>query len=262
VPTKCLLRSGVQLTCTLDDVLSGELPMTPPKGANVVQDTQVQDYSAEVAGVGEEIANTHISSLFTDGSKELAMRLRSVLSKLAQDLSKRVLGHRDLAKVIEKRNDTIIRSRLAAEELRLVIVLALVDDAVREHGLIGDAVDEGAVGHVVFRQRVGPHFLHVGFDDGHGLEDRLKTDFGVGDGVFIVLLGASGRDGFDDVGGAFDQFASLSDHVNVSEDETRFGRLWVKTFLESANEAKVRVVIMTLGRVNQVVVVQSIGSSV
>jgi hypothetical protein len=262
VPTKCLLRLCVQLTCTLNDVLSGELPMTPPKGANVVQDTQVQDHGAKIAGVGEEIADTNISSLFADGSEEFAMRLRSVLSELAQDLSKWVLRHGDLAKVVQKRDNAIIRTRLATEELRLVIILALVNDTVREHRLVSDTVDESAVGHVIFGQRVGPHFFHVGFDDGHGLENGLKTDFGVGDGVLILLLGASGRDGFDDVGGAFDQLAGLGNHMDMGEDEACFGRLWVKTFLESADEAEVGVVVVALGRVDEVVVVQSIGSGV
>lgn len=53
--------------------------------------------------------------------------------------------------------DAVVGTTLAAEGEGLVVFAAVVDDTVREHGLIGNTEDEDAEGEILCRLGVGPH---------------------------------------------------------------------------------------------------------
>lgn len=53
--------------------------------------------------------------------------------------------------------DAVVGAALAAEGEGLVVFDPVVDHAVREHGLVGDAEDEDAEGEVLGRLGVTPH---------------------------------------------------------------------------------------------------------
>jgi hypothetical protein len=53
--------------------------------------------------------------------------------------------------------DAVVGAALAAEGEWLVVFAAVIDDTVREHGLIGDAEDEDAEGEILCRLGVTPH---------------------------------------------------------------------------------------------------------
>lgn len=53
--------------------------------------------------------------------------------------------------------DAVVGTALAAEVEGLVVFDAVVDDAVGEHGLVGDAEDKDAEGEVLGGLGMGPH---------------------------------------------------------------------------------------------------------
>lgn len=53
--------------------------------------------------------------------------------------------------------DAVVGTALTAEVEGLVVFDTVVDDAVGEHGLVGDAEDEGAEGEVLGGLGISPH---------------------------------------------------------------------------------------------------------
>ncbi|KAI6767734.1 hypothetical protein HG530_005743 [Fusarium avenaceum] len=179
---------GGRVHGVLEDVLAGEHPVSPAETSDVVEDSEVQHCKTEIAGFGEEISHADLYSCLADVLEECAVRLGAVFAELDEDIGKRVLGHWDLADVVQERNNGIVGSRFSTEELRLVVVLSLVDNTIREHGLLGDAVDKGSVGHVILWKGLSPHALHVRLDDLHGVEDEFQASLGLCDLASAVVL--------------------------------------------------------------------------
>jgi hypothetical protein len=137
------LESYCWVAATTNDILAGKEPVPPTEAADMLEKSKVQDSSTSI--LRTVVSHTDLFGSLLNILQELTVRLRTIASEILEDVRERILRHRDLQQVVEQRDDRIIGTRLAAEIHGLFVVLAFVDDAVREHRLIGDAEDEGAV---------------------------------------------------------------------------------------------------------------------
>ena len=96
--------------------------------------------------------------------------------------------------------------------------------------------------------------FHVGFDLCHGSQDLsirvvdLRTVLS-----FLNIV--------EDTDSTVDQGARLLDHVHMGQDESCLGTLWVETFLERTDQAKV-IVRKALGWVVELVVEEGVRDSI
>ena len=180
------------------------------------------------------------------------MRLRAVGAKVPQNVREWVGRHGDLEQVVEERDDGVVGTGLAAE-VQWCGRVARVDDARGEHGLAGDAEDEGAVAVVVSWQGVRPHRFHGGFDARHGAQHGVEAvvDGGVRAGMR--------RDGVEEGDGAGDQWSGLTHHVHVREDEARLGAFGVEAVLEGADESEIVVSGCLEGWTDECIIIQGVG---
>lgn len=82
----------------------------------------------------------------------------AVAAEVEEDIGEGGMRVWDGEENIEERDDGIIGTRFTAEGLpRGRVCYTFVDDAAREHGLFGDAKDEGAEGVVVAGLGLHPH---------------------------------------------------------------------------------------------------------
>jgi hypothetical protein len=109
----------------------------------MLEKSQVQHSSTGI--LATVLPHTDFLSPLLDVFQELAVRLRAVASEVFEDVRERVLRHGDLQQVIEQRDDGVVGSGFSAKRHGFFIVLAFVNDAVGEHGLVGYAEDESAV---------------------------------------------------------------------------------------------------------------------
>ncbi len=128
------------MAAALDDILSCKQPMPPAKAANVVEQTKVQSCCLHV--ITAVLANTELLCPRPDVGEKLSVRLWSVASKIFENLCERILRHWDLQEAVQQRDDAVVGSRFAAEVQRFVVILALVDNPVGKHTLIGDTKDD------------------------------------------------------------------------------------------------------------------------
>lgn len=75
----------------------------------------------------------------------------AVFAEVLEDLGQRGVGHGELEEVVHEGNDGVVGAAFTAERHGLVVVEAFVHDAVGEHGLGGDAEDEGSEAGVLGR---------------------------------------------------------------------------------------------------------------
>ena len=194
------------MAAATNDVLAGEEPVPPAEAADVFEKSQVQDSSTGI--LATVLSHTDLFGPCLDVFQKFAVRFGTVASEVLEDVRERVLRHGDLQQVIKQRDDRVVGPGLAAERHGLLVVLALVDDAVGEHGLVGDAEDESSVLNIVLRSAVGPHGLHGRFDALHRVEHVVESHADVfGAGI--------GGDGVEHVDCAFDEVGGVLDHVDM-----------------------------------------------
>ena len=234
---------GGGVLAAADDVLARKQPVAPAETAHGVEEAEVEDrcfgalvhvflrcrtiHGRRMTGA-TKLSHPHRPRPLTHIRKKVAMRLGSVAAEIHQDVRQRVGGHGDLEQGVEQRDDAVVGAGLAAETAGFVFgggVVSFVDDTAREHGLVGDAEDEGAVGGVVGGAGARPHGFHARLDGGHGGEKEVEG----GDAGGTAAAGVRGRasvggDGGEEGGGAEDKGRGVGDHVDVGEDEAGFGR--------------------------------------
>lgn len=215
-----------RVAAATNNVLAGKEPVPPAEAADVLEKSQVQDSGAGIFAA--VLFDTDFISPRLNVLQELAVRLGTVAPEVLENVRERVLRHGDLQQIIEQRDDRIVGSRLPAERHGLLVVLALVDDAVGEHGLVGDAEDESAVLDVVFGSAVGPHGLHGCFDALHRVKHVVESHAD-------VFRAGFGGDGVEHVDCAFDEVGGVLDHVDVGQDEACFRRSGIETVFEGAD---------------------------
>lgn len=237
------------MTATANDVLTGKKPMPPAEAADVLEQTQVEDFGLQVFAA--IVFDPDVFSALTNVGEEVAMWFWTVVAEVFEDFGEWISRHWDLEEVVEKWDDAVIGAGLAAEVEGLVVVDALVDYAVGKHGLVGDAKDEGAIADVVLRSGVRPHILHGLLDDVHGVEQELER---VGDGGRACV----GSDSIKHLDCALDEAACVSHHVDMSENEASLGRVWIKTTLETTDEAEVVVLLEADVGIREAVVEQAV----
>ena len=180
-----------RVAATTNNVLAGEQPVPPTEAANVLEKSQVQHSSTGI--LATVLFHADFISPCLNVFQELTVRLGTVAPEVLENVRERVLRHGDLQQIVEQRDDRVVGAGLAAERHGLFVVLAHVYDAVGEHGLVGDAEDEGAVlkkGQqwktcfspklgpyldVVFGPAVRPHSLHGRFDALHRIEHVVES---------------------------------------------------------------------------------------
>ena len=138
------------MAAATNDVLAGKEPVPPTEAADVLEKSQVQDSSTSI--LATVVPNANLCGSLLNVFQELAVWLWAIASEVFQDARERVLRHGNLQQIIQQRDNRVVSPRLPAERHGLSVVLALVDHAVREHGLIGDAKDEGAVLGMVLKE--------------------------------------------------------------------------------------------------------------
>ncbi|KAL2289843.1 hypothetical protein FJTKL_01146 [Diaporthe vaccinii] len=245
----------------LEDVLLAEAPMAPAELAHLVQQLQPEpsalpDGLVVLARAGlqaqGEPAQAQLDGAVAHVLQEGAVVRGPVLAEVLEDLGERGVGHGDLEEVVHEGDHGVVCARLAAEGHGLAVVYALVDDAVREHGLRGDAEDEGAEGGVVARLGLHPHGLHGGVDATQRPELLAHGGVEVRPAQ-VRRLKRLHRPSH--------QRARVLDHVDVHEDEPGLAGRVVQAVLEGADQADV-VVVHALGRVYQLVVVEGVTAGV
>jgi len=132
-----------RVTAPPNNILAGKQPVPPPEAAHMLKQSQVKHSSTSIFTT--VFFHTDLFGSRLDVFQKLAVRLGTVASEVLEDVRERVLRHGDLQQIVEQRDDRVVGARLAAERHGLFVVLAFVDDAVGEHGLVGYAEDESAV---------------------------------------------------------------------------------------------------------------------
>src|SRR5579859_2955422 len=100
---------------------------------------------ATIDAPGAVLAHAKLACRVAHVCEKLAVWFGAIAAEILEDLGERVSRHWDLEQGVEQGDDAVVRTRLATEAHGLLVVVSLVDDAAREHGLIRDAKDEGAV---------------------------------------------------------------------------------------------------------------------
>ena len=159
----------------LEDVLAGEAPVAPAEVTHLVKSLEIERSGHRVFFC--EFSHSALLSAIAYGFQELAVVARPVLAEVLQDVCKGRLWHRNLQQVvahgnlpdvrlvrISSRNRTyhaVIGSRFTTERERL-LADALVNHTVGEHGLRGDAEDEGTEASVAVGLALLPHCYDAG----------------------------------------------------------------------------------------------------
>lgn len=106
------------------DILPGEVPMSPPEVANLVETFQIPACADRV--FESELAQFNGFRSCMHPCKELSMIAWPILAEVAQDLSQWCVGHGDLKEVVAEGNHGVIGTRFATEVLWLIVADALI----------------------------------------------------------------------------------------------------------------------------------------